>query len=446
MIRIKRIVAIFISVIMVLSCVACNDTASGQATENGSGDITEAPTSAPTEAPTEKETDPVPEVTYKIYSKDLKEYKFVVGEDASNSIIRAAEGVSVMAKEKWGSDGTVEKDSYSSAESATFEVLVGDTDRPESREYIDSLEEGEGGYAVIGSKIVVAGYSDNETITAMNLFYNNIMLVVSSAKNVYMSNSRNLKEYLADHVSVMSFNVFVGIGGNAAKRENALKIIRAYNPDIFGVQEASYDWQNALKSEFNEEYEIIGKPRENTGYQEAVQIFVRKSKFDVLYSDTKWLTDTPDQISKTPGAQCYRNVTYATLITKDNKVFNYANTHLDHVANESVRVAQIGYLDQILNKDLDLTYPTLITGDFNMVPTDDGYKMMTELGYAPSYELATLNHSSRDTATFKTGGVIDYCFVSDEPGVETYIYKVCNENIYGENSDHNAVYTMFRLK
>ncbi len=430
--HLKRILALLLAFLFLFTFVACDE-------EEPEASESESVSEDASESSTKKHTNNV--TTDKILKENLKKYQFVVGRDATKSIARAAEGVSAMAAKKWKSNGTVEKDSYSKAENEDFEVLVGNTDRPESKQYIASLKKGEGGYAIINGKIVIAGYSDNETITAMNLFYTNVMLLLNASSSVYLTSDRNFTDYLADHISIMSFNVYVGIGSDANKRENVFKIIRAYNPDIFGVQEASSVWQAALKIEFKDEYEIIGEPRENGG--EAVQIFIRKSKFEVASSGTKWLTSTPDVVSKTPGAECYRNVTYAALGTADGKVFNYVNTHLDHVGNESVRVAQVGYLGQILDKYTSTDFPTIVTGDFNMPPNSSSYNKMVGLGYKPSYELATKNYSS-GKSTFKSGGVIDYCFISDSTDVETYIYKVCDENMYGENSDHNAVYTIIK--
>ena len=237
-----------------------------------------------------------------INGNDLKDYKFVIGKEADPSILYAASGVSRIAKEKWKSDGAVNTDDYEKAENAPFEVLIGETNRPESGEYIASLKKGEGGYAVKGSKIVIAGYGKFETISALSLFFNNIMMPLNAAKKNYIDSGRNTTEYLADYVSVMSFNVYVGIEKDSAKASNALKIIKAYNPDILGVQEASSDWQVRLKSELKGEYEIYGENRGGSGGTEATKIYIRKDKFEVASFGTKWLSSTPDVASAVGGS------------------------------------------------------------------------------------------------------------------------------------------------
>ncbi|MCQ2426859.1 MAG: hypothetical protein MJ137_00465 [Clostridia bacterium] len=50
------------------------------------------------------------------------------------------------------------------------EILIGACDRDETREFIDSLEENEYGFAVIGDKLVIAGKNDSLTAMALSSF------------------------------------------------------------------------------------------------------------------------------------------------------------------------------------------------------------------------------------------------------------------------------------
>ncbi len=417
----KRLIAFLLVIATLTLCVGC-DTQE-----------TEAPTEA-SESSSETSTK-----ENKILKSNLSEYVFVIGKDADASILRAAKGVSRIAKEKWKTDGTVNTDDYKKAAEAPFEVLVGETDRPESVEYIASLKEGEGGYAVIGSKLVIAGYSKYETISALNIFFNDVMMALRAANSTYMTEERNFKDDLSSHVSIMSFNVFVNAIKDSARAANVLKIIKAYNPDLLGVQEANADWQVKLKSELKEEYDIIGTGRDG-GTTEATQIFIRKGKFTVEKSGTKWLSLTPDSISAVDGSQCTRIVTYAQLKMNNGKIINFANTHLDHTSDESVRVLQVGHLQNILSKELSMNDPTFITGDFNMTPSGSGYAKMKVLGYIPSSDLAKKNYS-RSQNTFSGGGIIDYCFILNSDLLQTLSYRVCNESVYGNHSDHYPLYT-----
>jgi len=51
-----------------------------------------------------------------------------------------------------------------------YEILVGETNRPESAEFLDSLQMWQYGYALVGQKIVIAGHDDDSTRLAVEEF------------------------------------------------------------------------------------------------------------------------------------------------------------------------------------------------------------------------------------------------------------------------------------
>ena len=55
------------------------------------------------------------------------------------------------------------------------EILVGKTNREESAQFLDTLAPWQWGYALIGTKIVIAGHSDESTAEAVNAFIENIV-------------------------------------------------------------------------------------------------------------------------------------------------------------------------------------------------------------------------------------------------------------------------------
>ena len=68
------------------------------------------------------------------------------------------------------------------------EILVGQTDRAESAEFLDSIALNEYGYAVIGNKVVVAGHN----LTTLELAYNAFMNYLDSSGSVSADGSKNL--------------------------------------------------------------------------------------------------------------------------------------------------------------------------------------------------------------------------------------------------------------
>lgn len=244
-------------------------------------------------------------------------------------------------------------------------------------------------------------------------------------------------------MSIMSFNVYVGIENDAEKKANAINLIRTYNPDVFGVQEASVPWQNTLKQEFSGDYHIVGVGRDGNGNGEAMLIFARKSRFDIRSSGTKWLTSTPNQVSKVTLSACNRVATYAVIERKsDGKVFNYVNTHLDHMGGQD---EQVRYLCDIINNNTQSGAPIFVTGDFNVFPESSTVATMTNNGYSTSYNVADKNYTKGAGTIGSNAAIIDYMFVKDGRGVEVLTYRVCNENFYGQNSDHFPIISTVKI-
>ena len=51
-----------------------------------------------------------------------------------------------------------------------FEILIGNTSRPETAQFLDSIEFNEYGFCVIGNKIVVSGWNETTTELAVEKF------------------------------------------------------------------------------------------------------------------------------------------------------------------------------------------------------------------------------------------------------------------------------------
>ena len=242
-----------------------------------------------------------------------------------------------------------------------------------------------------------------------------------------------------DSIRMMTFNVWCR-KPDEARIDRVVNIIRRYSPDTLGVQEATPFWMQVL-SERLPEYAWVGIGREGEGRGEHMAVFYRKDRFTLLETATKWLSDTPDKISKYEESMCHRVMTYAVLERKeDKKVFVHVNTHLDFgVAQEKQAVV----LTELI-KPLK-AYPLLLTGDFNCAAGTTSFETVRSIGLTPSYELAdpSLNIPTYHGFNNVQGDqyIIDICFVTAE-SVEVQGYRVCNEQIDGDfPSDHYPVLT-----
>ncbi len=227
--------------------------------------------------------------------------------------------------------------------------------------------------------------------------------------------------------------------------------IQFYEPDIFGVQEAQpnqvIDIATVLSS-----YSYVGIGREGIGKGESSNIFYKKDRFKVLKSNTFWLSETPDLISKGWDAAFNRVCTYALLKDlKTKQTFWVFNTHLDHVGE----VAKTKGIQLILSKMAALNtknYTVLFMGDFNSQPDDDRIlalnkemndcrKISKEKPFGPSGTFNGFKHDEPVSA------LIDYIFISKNSSFKVLKFAVLSDSKdLRYPSDHLAVYAEISCK
>ena len=422
----KRIICLMLCLTTLISMLAfttaCNGENEGDATE-GNGE---------TELQREEDT---------VYKQDLKSYSLVIPASLSANLKAIAENLAETLGTAWKFDMKVVADT---AKVSDFEILLGETNRPETATFKAKIGEGECGYGVVGHKIVILGSEDAYTEKAVSIF---LSLVVFSTRNTavkYMDSGLENIVSVKDMISVMSFNLRVG--HSVSMQGSASKLLKTYMPDLIGVQEADSEWMGALTGRMGKNgYAAVGIGRDSDGTGERTAIFYRKDKFELIEHKTMWLTDTPDEVSKVEGSESRRIVTVATFKRlSDGKEFAYANTHLDN-STEAVREVQMRYLDQHIKSFTDL--PFMVTGDFNCERSSTTYKIATEeFGYENCSILAP-NARNRANATFVAGGIIDYCFRSAGSPFEPYLYAVCTETKNGNVvSDHYPILFLVNMK
>ena len=422
----KRIICLMLCLTTLISMLAfttaCNGENEGDATE-GNGE---------TELQREEDT---------VYKQDLKSYSLVIPASLSANLKAIAENLAETLGTAWKFDMKVVADT---AKESDFEILLGETNRPETATFKAKIGEGECGYGVVGHKIVILGSEDAYTEKAVSIF---LSLVVFSTRNTavkYMDSGLENIVSVKDMISVMSFNVRVG--HSVSMQGSVSKLIKTYMPDLLGVQEADSEWMGALTGRMGKNgYAAVGIGRDSDGTGERTAIFYRKDKFELIDHKTMWLTDTPDEVSKVEGSESRRIVTVATFKRlSDGKEFAYANTHLDN-STEAVREVQMRYLDQHIKSFTDL--PFMVTGDFNCERSSTTYKIATEeFGYENCSILAP-NARNRANATFVAGGIIDYCFRSAGAPFDPYLYAVCTETKNGNVvSDHYPILFLVNMK
>ncbi len=241
---------------------------------------------------------------------------------------------------------------------------------------------------------------------------------------------------------IMSFNLRYcddKTGSVNDRSKISAAIIGSYEPDSFGVQEATGKWLDILSEALGEKYAFVAQERDSQGYKsERNAVFYLKNKYRLADGGTIWLSETPEvKYTKSFDSNCYRVATWAVLENrKTGERYTHLNTHLDHIL-EKTRECQAEVLIGKIN-ELKKNGRVFCTGDFNAEPDSTVCARMREIS-----DDARLSAAETDNGiTFHDygkalshGGIIDYIFVPK--GAEVDIYKTIRNTVGGMYpSDH----------
>lgn len=161
------------------------------------------------------------------------------------------------------------------------------------------------------------------------------------------------------------------------RKDTVAAFIKAQNLDIVGMQEVLYNQLEDLKARLPE-YAEVGVGREDGKTKgEYSPLFYKKDRFEVLDSNTFWLSQYPDSVGFIgwDGA-CCRIATWAKLKDKKSgKIFMAVNTHFDHVGVEARKKGALLIIDKI--KEIVGDQPAVLTGDFNVSEESEAYQTIT---------------------------------------------------------------------
>lgn len=243
------------------------------------------------------------------------------------------------------------------------------------------------------------------------------------------ANSQSLK--------VMTYNIRLDVasdGENAwnHRRDFFTSQIRFYEPDIWGVQEATPNQMNDLDN-IMPEYSHIGIGRDGVGKGEVSAIFFKKDRFKVSIEQTFWLSETPDKISKGWDAAYPRICTFGLFKDlKTKKTFWVFNTHLDHIG-EAARTKGIEMILAKIKEVNKKNYPVIFTGDFNSEPNTERIinlkKVMTDTRDAseqkPFGPAGSFNGFKFNEPVTR---LIDYIFVDNSKRFRVKKYAVLSDS------------------
>lgn len=264
--------------------------------------------------------------------------------------------------------------------------------------------------------------------------------------------------------NVMTFNIRMpnpndGFNYWPNRKDLVVSMIRFHEVDLLGVQEAfrsqldelsaglpGFAWTGVCRTDGTK----TPKPDD-----EFSAIFYRTDRFELLESQTYWLSETPEKAGvKGWDAALPRIVTWAKFKDKSSGVvFYHFNTHFDHIGQ--VARAKSAHLILERTQAIAGTAPVLVTGDFNAQPTDAPVRILTDtndpLHLKDAIQLSELpHHGSTGTWTnaFLFPGLpghrIDYIFLKND--VRVLKHAILSDSWSGRlPSDHLPVWARVAL-
>ncbi|KAG8703797.1 hypothetical protein FRC09_003935 [Ceratobasidium sp. 395] len=249
----------------------------------------------------------------------------------------------------------------------------------------------------------------------------------------------------------------------SSRRVGVAALLEFQAPTIISFQEALVRQVEDLKKLLGDDWEWVGVGRDDGKLRgEFSPIFFNKTIVRLKSWDTFWLSNTPFDVSKYPGAGSYRVCTVAHL-SVGGKDLTLLNTHFDDQSDDQRRLAASLILYRARYEAATTNSPVFVNGDFNSPAegADSGaYRIFS--GAIPPVAINSTfaskfavpgksplpsNFTMLDTRGFSKPGVtspygrIDFVFGASHVNWQSAAYKA-DEALYDDGvylSDHRPV-------
>lgn len=187
-------------------------------------------------------------------------------------------------------------------------------------------------------------------------------------------------------VSVLSFNILHGATTKGDFNLDVIaQVILDANPDFVALQEVDFKTNRAQK------YDLVTE----LGYRtKLVPLFGKAMNYDDgeygegVLSNYTFLSSRNVALPYSPGNEPRAALEIVTTIAS-NDTIAFVGTHLDHLKDETDRIAQVKKINEVfsLNK-----YPTILAGDLNAKPESIPIDILEEV-WSASYDKDDLKYT-----------------------------------------------------
>lgn len=241
-----------------------------------------------------------------------------------------------------------------------------------------------------------------------------------------------------DSVKVMTFNIRYDNPQDSVNTwTNRIPIVCNFlkneKPDLLGMQEVLYQQYEVLDSALQDYGSVAAGRTDGVKAGEMNPVFFLKERFEMIRSKTFWLSETPEVAgSMSWGSGLPRIVTWIELVDKrSNRHLFFFNTHFAHDSDSARKESSVLLLTRVDSIATD--FPFIITGDFNMLPSSEGYSILT----GPFESVPILRDSYNISETNPKGPVYTFNGFSDKPGAGRIDYIFVRDGM--RVLDHNTI-------
>lgn len=213
----------------------------------------------------------------------------------------------------------------------------------------------------------------------MKLKFISLLIAVSF---LYSCNKKTFIWTAEYDISVMSFNIRYdepadGENQWSNRKAAVLEMWEETNPSIVGIQEGLQHQVEFLDDNLSN-YDYIGVGRDDGQTSgEYAAIYYKTADYELLESNTFWLSETPDVPSLGWDANNIRITTWAHFrdLNHDQSIYVF-NTHFDH-KGKTARTESAKLLVQKIKEIAEDDASIFVIGDFNAWISNDLFKPIT---------------------------------------------------------------------
>lgn len=220
-----------------------------------------------------------------------------------------------------------------------------------------------------------------------------------------------------ESLSVMTFNIRYDNPRDSVNAwPNRIPIVCDFllteKPDLIGMQEVLFQQYQVLDSALSDYGSVAVGRTDGLKAGEMNPVFYNKERFELIRTRTFWLSETPEVPgSMAWGAGLPRIVTWVELadVITDQHFF-FFNTHFAHDSDSARKKSSLLLLTKA--DSIATGFPIIITGDLNMLPSSEGYSILT----GPFESVPLLKDTYEIAETNPKGPVYTFNGFSDKPG------------------------------